>query len=127
MTPKKSKTLLCIACNAALLVSIGASVLAEARGACEEPKTGTTDVPILSPPLANVVIGVGRLQFYSAPNLHCPMDGVFVIAKDELIAYAQTKDGWSSVMYVSPRTGNDVSGWVRTERLKETGTIGPNQ
>ena len=122
-----AKIVLSFACGAALLAYIGASAPAEAREACEEPKTGTSEVPILSPPLANVVVGAGRLQFYSAPNLHCPMDGVFVIAKDELIAYAQTKDGWSSVMYVNPRTGNDVSGWVRTERLKETGTIGPNQ
>jgi len=28
-------------------------------------------------------------------------------------------------MYVNPRTGNDVSGWVRSARLKETGTMGP--
>jgi hypothetical protein len=55
------------------------------------------------------------------------MDGVFVIPKDELIAYAQTNDGWSSVMYVNPRTGSNVSGWVRSVRLKETGAVAPKQ
>jgi transposase len=47
--------------------------------------------------------------------------------KDELIAYAQTNDGWSSVMYSNPKTGNSVSGWVRSERLRETGAVGPKQ
>src|ERR1700730_4240247 len=85
---------------------------------CKEPKTGTPDVPIFSPPLAHVVTGRGRLQFYSAPSLRCAMNGVFVIRNDKLVAYAQTDDGWSSVMYVNPLTGADVSGWVRSERLK---------
>ncbi len=37
-----------------------------------------------------------------------------------------TSDGWSQVMY-APGTGDDVSGWVRSDRLKETGTVGPKQ
>jgi len=94
---------------------------------CREPKTGTKDVPLFSPPLANVVIGTGRLQFYSAPSLRCPIDGVFVIPRDELIAYAETSDGWSSVMYTNPKTGDVASGWVRSARLKQTGTVGPRQ
>src|ERR1700744_5324094 len=84
---------------------------------CKEPNTGTKDVPIFSPPLANVVTGAGRLQFYSAPNERCAMSGVFVIPKDELVAYAATDDGWSQVMYMNPRTGNTVQGWVRSARL----------
>jgi hypothetical protein len=88
---------------------------------CKEPKTGTKDVPIFSPPLANVVTGAGRLQFYSAPNERCTMSGVFVIPKDELVAYAETDDGWLQVMYMNPPTGNIVSGWVRSARLKQTG------
>ncbi len=91
---------------------------------CKEPETGSKNVPMFSPPLSEVVIGAGRLQFYSAPNLNCMMTGVFVIPKDELIAYAQSSDGWSSVMYSNPRNGNSVSGWVRSSRLKETGTVG---
>ena len=113
--------------GATLLGLPGTSAFAEKPANCTEPKTGTKDVPIFSPPLAHVVTGSGRLQFYSAPNLRCVMSGVFVIPNDELVAYAQTDDGWSSVMYINPRTGADVSGWVRSERLKATGTMGPRQ
>ena len=92
---------------------------------CREPKTGTRQIPLFSPPESAVVTGVGRLQFYSAPNNRCPMRGVFVVPKDALIAYARSADGWSSVMYLNPRTGEDVSGWVRSARLKATGTVAP--
>jgi hypothetical protein len=98
MEPKMTlrKTLLArIACVFALLSISAASALAED---CKEPETGTKDVPIFSPPLANVDTGAGRLQFYSAPSEHCSMSGVFVIPKDELVAYAETDDGWSQVM-----------------------------
>jgi hypothetical protein len=110
--------------GALLLVPFGAFARA---GECTEPKTGTKDVPIFSPPLANVVTGMGRLQFYSAPDARCALAGIFVIPKDKLIAYARTDDGWTSVMYVNLRTGNDVSGWVRSARLTQTGTMGPKQ
>jgi hypothetical protein len=109
---------------AALLNIQAAPALAED---CKEPETGTNAVPIFSPPLANVVTGAGRLQFYSAPSEHCSMSGVFVIPRDELVAYAATDDGWSQVMYMNLRTGDSVSGWVRSARLKQTGTMGPKQ
>lgn len=35
---------------------------------CKEPDTGTKNVPVFSPPLGEIVVGAGRLQFYSAPN-----------------------------------------------------------
>ena len=54
------------------------------------------------------------------------MKGVFVIPKDQLITYAQSGE-WSSVMYSNPKTGNTVSGWVKSSRLKKTGTVGPRQ
>ncbi|HVX76577.1 MAG TPA: hypothetical protein VHB49_10635 [Bradyrhizobium sp.] len=111
-----------ISCIVAIVAS-GSAALA----ACQEPETGTEDVPIFSPPMGEVVVGAGRLQFYSAPDANCAMKGVFVIPKDEVITYAQSRSGWSSVMYSNPRTGQSVSGWVRSERLKETGTVGPKQ
>ncbi len=115
-----------VVCGATLAVGFDATARpAAAAETCKQPQTGTKQAPILSPPMAAVVTGSGRLQFYSAPNVRCPMDGVFVIPKDRLIAYAETDDGWSSVMYVNPKTGNDVSGWVRSARLKKTGTVGP--
>lgn len=98
-----------------------------ARAACTEPQTGSDQAPALSPPLSQAVTGSGRLQFHSAPDSACQMKGVFIIPKDEVIAYAQTRDGWSSVMYLNPRTGGDVSGWVRSERLKTIGTMGPSR
>lgn len=98
--------------------------VAFAASKCIEPRTGTDRVPILSPPLGKAVVGKGRLQFYSAPNLACRMNGVFVIPGDNLVAYAQTRDGWTSVTYFG---GSSPSGWVRSERLRTTGTMGPNQ
>lgn len=114
-----------IALAAAALIFTGGPAIA--ADACKEPETGTDKVPMLSPPLAEVVIGVGRLQFYSAPNPNCAMTGVFVIPKDVLVAYAQTDDGWTSAMYTNPRTNDIVNGWVKSARLKSTGTVGPNQ
>jgi hypothetical protein len=98
-----------------------------AQATCTEPSAGSEQAPALSPPLSQVVTGTGRLQFHSAPDSACAMKGVFIIPKDEVIAYAQTRDGWSSVMYLNPRTGNDVSGWVRSARLKTIGTMGPKR
>jgi hypothetical protein len=113
-----------LARSATLLVALGASAHA---GDCTEPKEGSNEAPMLSPPLANVVAGAGRLQFHSAPNPRCPTPGVFVIPGDRLIAYAVADNGWSSVTFSNPRTGNVASGWVRSERLKVTGTVGPKQ
>jgi hypothetical protein len=108
----------------AILVAFVVSLATPAFADCREPETGTQNIPIFSPPLSVVVTGAGRLQFYSAPNANCAMAGVFVLPKDELITYAQSNDGWSSVMYANPKTGNNVSGWVRSLRLKQTGTMG---
>ena len=109
----------------ALIVSL--SLLStSAFAACDEPAIGTKAAPSFSPPLSAVVIGNGRLQFYSAPNSGCAMKGVFVVPKDQLVAYAQSRE-WSSVMYSNPKTGNTVTGWVKSSRLKTTGTVGPRQ
>lgn len=109
------------------ILLIGALLSQPAQAACTEPQAGSDQAPALSPPLSQVVTGTGRLQFHSAPSSACPMKGVFIIPKDEVIAYAQTRDGWSSVMYLNPRTENDVSGWVRSARLRTIGMIGPKR
>ncbi|KWV47838.1 hypothetical protein AS156_19415 [Bradyrhizobium macuxiense] len=116
-----------ILCSAMILGSLGASVHAQTPSSCKGTHAGAKGAPLFSPPLASVVTGTRRVQFYSAPNLHCPINGVFVVPKDELVTYAQTRDGWSSVMYANPTTGNNVSGWVRSARLKQAGTVGPKQ
>jgi hypothetical protein len=109
------------ACVLASLLASGAAAAMD----CKQPRTGTDKAPLFSPPLSAVVVGAGRLQFYSAPGRGCAMNGVFVVPKDSLIVYAQSADGWSSVMYLNPKTGESVSGWVRSDRLKATGTLGP--
>ena len=120
------KTLLAGAvCSAALLALVGSGARADAAEACQAPKTGTSDVPIFSPPVSQVVRGKGKVPFYSAPNYHCVIKGAFVVPKDQVLMDAQTSDGWSSVTYANPNTGNNVSGWVRTDRLKEPGSVGP--
>lgn len=108
------------------LILAFALVSTGAFAACKEPEAGTKAAPSFSPPLGAVVVGAGRLQFYSAPGPGCAIKGVFVVPRDELIAYAQS-GAWSSVMYSNPRTGNTVSGWVRSSRIKTTGTIGPRR
>jgi hypothetical protein len=107
----------------ALVIAL-AFLASPAFAACNEPGTGTKDTPIFSPPLGAVVTGTGRLQFYSAPSAHCAMAGVFVVPRDDLVAYAETRDGWTSVMYARA-TGGGVTGWVRSSRLRHTGTVGP--
>ena len=78
----------------------------------------------LNPPSTFAVIGKGRLYFHTAPNEHCRSRDIFVIPGDELIAYTEYQ-GWYSVMYSNPRSGQDFHGWVRSERLTMRGTIRP--
>ncbi len=112
-------------------IALGATLqgAASARDikSCREPAAGSDKAPLISPPRGNVVIGTGRLQFYSAPSVHCAMKGVFVVRSDVLISYAATSDGWVSVMYESPKSAVSVTGWVRGDRLRVTGTMGPAQ
>jgi len=116
--------LIYVTCGIVLLLAVAGPIQASP---CTEPATGGSTAPIFSPPVSSVVVGRGRLQFYSAPSRQCALQGVFIIPKDQVVTYAETEDGWSSVMYFNPRSGDDVSGWVRSERLKITGTVGPKQ
>jgi hypothetical protein len=66
------------------------------------------------------VIGNGRLQFYSAPDAACKMPGEFVVPGDGLDAYGEY-NGYTSVIYIHPKTGVDTLGWVESARLASTG------
>jgi hypothetical protein len=79
---------------------------------------------LFNPPSSYAVIGKGRLYFHTAPDNSCRSRDVFVITGDELIAYTEYQ-GWYSVMYINPRSGQDFHGWVRPERLTMRGTIRP--
>jgi hypothetical protein len=80
-------------------------------------------------PESNAVIetiGQGRVQFYSGPDESCAMKGIFILPHEQLTAYG-TYLGFTSVMYMNPKTGNDVEGWIKSSRVKYTGYgIGPN-
>ncbi|MET3108503.1 hypothetical protein AAKU67_003051 [Oxalobacteraceae bacterium GrIS 2.11] len=72
-----------------------------------------------------VVIGKGRLQFYSAPDEQCLIKDRFVIPGDTLDAYLR-HGNFTKVLYMNPKTGKEAQGWVLTTRLKETGFgVGP--
>ena len=73
----------------AVLVALVFSVSSPAFADCKQPETGTKN---------------------TSDIFTTSMTGVFVIPRDQLITYAQSNDGWSSVMYSNPKTGNNVSG-----------------
>lgn len=64
-----------------------------------------------------VVIGKGRLQFYSAPDYSCKMPGVFIIERESVDAYAEY-EGFTSVVYLGRKQNGPVGGWVRSDRLR---------
>ena len=66
------------------------------------------------------VIGRGRLQFYSAPELACKLPGVFILPAESVTAYV-TYGEFTSVMYLHPETKEDTEGWVLSSRLEATG------
>lgn len=68
------------------------------------------------------VTGSKRLYFHGAPDKACAKK-IYVIPGDDLIAYGEWQ-GWFSVQYTSKKTGKISSGWVRTDRVETTGTMG---
>ena len=74
------------------------------------------------PPLYGKVIGNKKLNFYSAPNMQCKMQGIFVIKGDSLTIYKPYKD-WLNVMYIS-KDGEDYTGWVSAKQVKVNGQYG---
>ncbi|WP_232451705.1 hypothetical protein [Burkholderia ubonensis] len=74
-----------------------------------------------------IVTGRGRLQFYSAPDAACRIDGLFVIANDTVEAHTEY-GRYTWVEYLNAKTPGPVRGWVRTDRLKPDGYgIAPRQ
>lgn len=66
------------------------------------------------------VVGKGRLQFYSAPDLSCKMSGVFIVEADSVDAYTDYGK-FTSVTYRNSKYQKTVSGWVESDRLKLNG------
>lgn len=76
------------------------------------------------PTLEAVVIGKGRLYFYTAPGERCKMKDVFVVPGNVLTVY-KSFDGWANVMYIA-KNGDDFMGWELENRIKEIGQYGNN-
>lgn len=62
------------------------------------------------------VAGAGRLQFFSAPDLQCAKQGLFVVAGDRVSATLDNED-FALVTYTHPTTGKRHEGWVASKRL----------
>jgi hypothetical protein len=80
----------------------------------------------LSPPSAYKVGGTGRLPFHTAPDPSCRDKKIFVIPGDRLTAYSEFQ-GYTSVMYLNPKSGETFNGWVESKRLEFAGTVAPAQ
>ncbi len=85
---------------------------------CNQPSNADQ----LIPPLGYVVTGNERLYFFSAPSEKCVEKAVFVVGGDALVAY-EKYGNWTQVSYFS-KDGKTYEGWVATNRLKFTGTMG---
>ncbi|WP_228026946.1 photosynthetic reaction center cytochrome PufC, partial [Pseudaquabacterium pictum] len=59
----------------------------------------------------------GRLQFHSAPNADCVMQGVFVLTGEPVEADREI-GGFTLVWYRNVRTGGEAIGWVKSNRLQ---------
>lgn len=70
------------------------------------------------------VTNKGRTYFYSAPDVNCKIDGVFIIHGDSVNVYAEY-NGFSSVIFFK-KDGSSVDGWIHSNAISATGTgIGP--
>jgi hypothetical protein len=75
----------------------------------------------------HTVIGAGHLQFYSAPDRSCMLQGVFILTGQTVDAYHVYRD-FTSVTYYNFKRGTQSIGWVESARLKPNGRgIGPRQ
>jgi len=114
--------------NATVLVMIlltAASASSADQSICNRlSKQAENEQVHFSPIEGYKVIGDGKLYFHSAPDAKCRTKDVFVIPKDHLIGYSEY-NGWYSVMYVNPKTGEEFEGWVESKKLESTGTMGP--
>lgn len=72
--------------------------------------------PVPASSAGRQVVGSGRLQFHTAPNAACRMQGVFILPGEPVEA-DRDMAGFTAVWYRNPRTGGEANGWVRSNRL----------
>lgn len=76
------------------------------------------------PPFEALIVGPGNVVIYSAPSVHCAMNGVSIPSGSYVTLYRKQGE-WFNVMYIA-HDGNDHSGWVQNKRLKVVGQYGNN-
>jgi hypothetical protein len=67
------------------------------------------------------IVGKGRLQFYSAPDTSCKMEGWFVVPGDTLFAKFTYKSFTKVSFIAMKKTDREVTAWVISSRLRENG------
>ncbi|MDR2173307.1 MAG: hypothetical protein LBE32_03775 [Burkholderiales bacterium] len=73
------------------------------------------------------VTGTQRLQFHSAPDASCVIQGKFISPGEVVTAYVEL-NGYTSVTYRNSNTNETIEGWLLTDRLQATGYgIAPRQ
>lgn len=104
------------------LIIIAVQLPSQAAADCEIKDTAATKTGTVIQGYMAVmkVIGAGRLQFYSAPDMTCKISNIFILSGEEVYGYIEYA-GFTSVMYQNPKTANEVTGWVKSSRLKFTG------
>lgn len=103
--------------------------LPQKNGNCEQLNAAASKDESLIPAdkAGKTVIGEGRLQFYSAPDWSCKMNGVFIVPTDSVESYADYSE-FTSVVYTSQKSNKMVNGWVESDRLESNGLgIAPRQ
>jgi hypothetical protein len=119
---------LCSAIIALILLFSGVS-RADSPSVCKElsDKAYKEGSISLGADAGRIVIGKGRLQFYSAPSYSCKMLGIFMLKNENVVAYA-TFGHFTSVAYLNGKGSGPVTGWVESNRLKPNGLgIAPRQ
>ena len=76
------------------------------------------------PRLRKKVIKSGRLYFHTAPHPDCKDPNVFIIKNDHVTTYTNY-NGYDYIMYMS-KSGEPFSGWVKSNALTTSGTMGPS-
>lgn len=67
------------------------------------------------------IVGKGRLQFYSAPDIRCKMDGWFVVPGDTLFAKFDYKEFTKISFIAMKKSDREITAWVISSRLQENG------
>jgi len=101
----------------------GAPAGAAAEPNCVHLAASNNRLAVRTPESAinRLIIGGGRLQFYSAPDPECAMQGVFANNFEQVEADREIS-GYTLVWYRNVRTGGEASGWVRSNRLQRLTT-----